>query len=100
MPGIFWFQEHGFFICTQVIFYSKYGIFWFQEQGFLFGCKQFLIQDGIFDFEQGVFDSEHTWNAKLEILAWNWVWKHLNISYIWIFMNMPDLHRVQSLSLE
>jgi hypothetical protein len=33
-------------------------------------------------------------------LAWNWVWKHLNISYIWIFMNMPDLHRVQSLSLE
>jgi hypothetical protein len=61
------------------------------------GASNFWFEHGIFDFEQGVLDSEHTWN---EILAWNWVGKPLSISYIWILMNMPDLHRVQSLSLE
>jgi hypothetical protein len=75
----------------QVIFYSKYGIFWFHKQGFLYlGASDFWFKHRVFDFEQGVFDSKHTWNEKLEILAWNWVWEHLNISYIWIFINMHE----------
>jgi hypothetical protein len=54
--------------------------FSFQASGFEFWGKGFIY----FLFQAWSFFSEHTWNQKPEMVAWNWMWKHLNI-IIWIF---------------
>ncbi len=45
------------------------GFFDSKNKVFYMGASNFLFDHGIFDFEQGALDSEHTWNEKLEILA-------------------------------
>lgn len=66
--------------------------------------KLFVVSKGVLDSTHGIFDFKcvgflipNTLEIKNLKLG---VWKHLNTLVIWIFINMPDLHGVQTLCLK